>query len=58
MTLAWGNRAGTPLAKDKQAILDQVYEQLNALKVSDDEKREITKPYVQMIAADLYPIFF
>jgi hypothetical protein len=57
LTLAWGNRVGTPLAKDKQEILDQFDEQLTALKVNGDENREIAKPYVQFIAVDLYTIF-
>jgi len=46
------------LAKDKQAILDHFEERLVALKVNEDEKREITKPYVQLIGVDLYAIFF
>lgn len=57
MTLAWGNRLGTPSVKDKQAILDQFDEQLLFLKVSSDERREIERPYVQLIGADLYGIF-
>lgn len=52
MQMAWGNRMGTPSAKDKQAILDEVDRQLVDLGVPEEERSKIHKPYVQMIGFD------
>jgi hypothetical protein len=57
LTMAWENRMGSPTAKDKQAVLDEVDQQLVALKVSDEERRDIKKPLVQMIGLDLNNIY-
>lgn len=54
MTMAWGNRLGSPKAVDKQKILDDMNGQLLALNVSDAERREIAKPLVALIGLDLY----
>jgi hypothetical protein len=54
MTLAWGNRIGSPSAKQKQAILDGVNEQLVALNVAKDERREIVRPLVRLIGVDMW----
>ena len=54
MTAAWGNRMGSPEAKDKQAMLDEVDKQLADIGVSKEERASITKPYVRMIAFDFY----
>src|SRR5271170_7093417 len=48
---------GTPSAKDKQAMLDEVNRQLAALNVGAEDQRAVTQPYVQLIAVDLYGIF-
>jgi len=57
MQMAWGNRMGTPSAKDKQAILDEIDSQLTSLKVTTEERKEITAPYVQLIGFDFYILF-
>lgn len=57
MTMAWSNRMGTPSAKEKQAILDEVDAQLSDLNVTDQERQIITRPYVQMIGWDFYLLF-
>lgn len=56
MTLAWGNRMGAPTAKDKQALLDEVDQQIADLKLTPSERAEITKPYMRLVAFDLYLI--
>jgi hypothetical protein len=57
MTMAWGNRIGAPSAMDKQAILDDVDHELVDLKVTPQERSEITRPYVQLISVDFYGLF-
>ena len=42
---------------DKQAILDEVDQQLGDLNVSKAERDAITEPFVQMIGFDLYQNF-
>jgi hypothetical protein len=42
MTLAWGNRFGTPSAVDKQRLLDETDAQLRALNVDEAERKQIT----------------
>jgi len=53
----WSNRTGSPTAKEKQAVLDQTAKQLADLKISEEERREIVRPYVQMIGFDFYMIY-
>jgi hypothetical protein len=57
MTIAWGNRMGTPKAVDKQRVLDEMDAQLLALKVNEDERRKISKPLVALIGIDLYAFY-
>jgi hypothetical protein len=57
LSAAWSNRMGSPSAREKQAVLDEVSKQLADLKIPEDERREITRPYVQMIGFDLYMIY-
>jgi hypothetical protein len=57
MTVSWGNRMGTPAAKEKQAVLDEVDSQLAALKVSREERTALQRPYVQLIGFDFYLLF-
>jgi hypothetical protein len=55
--LTWNNRWGTPSAKDKQTILDEIDQQLTALNVSAEDRHAMTQQYVQLIGVDLYGIF-
>jgi hypothetical protein len=57
LTIAWGNRLGTPTAKDKQVVLDAIDAQLTDLKVTSDERAVIVRPWVQMIKADFFFLF-
>ena len=54
MNAAWSNRMGSPSTKDKQAILDELDQQLGDLNVSKAERDAITEPFVQIIGFDLY----
>ena len=54
MTLAWGNRLGTPSAADKQKLLDDTDAQLRALNVDEAQRMKIAKPLVDLIGVDLY----
>ncbi|GAA0018537.1 hypothetical protein [Bradyrhizobium diazoefficiens] len=56
-TLAWGNRMGTPSAADKKALVDQMEQQLEALNVSKQDRKEIARPLVRLIGLDLYYSF-
>lgn len=51
--LAWGGRLGGPYARDKQLILEEIGQQMADLKISDNERREISKKFVQLVAVDL-----
>lgn len=57
LTIAWGNRLGTPPAKDKQAVLDEIDSQLVELKVSPEEISRIQLPFVKMVRIDFYFLF-
>jgi hypothetical protein len=57
LTIAWGNRLGTPPAKDKQAVLDEIDNQLAELKVSPDELANIQRPFVKMVRLDFFFLF-
>lgn len=57
LTIAWGNRLGTPSAKDKQSVLDDIDAQLTDLKVTLEERAVIVAPWVQMIKADFFFLF-
>jgi hypothetical protein len=57
MQMTWGNRMAAPPAAEKQAILDEIDQQLADLNVSPEERSAITRPFVQMIGFDLYLIF-
>jgi hypothetical protein len=56
-TLAWGNRFGSPTAAEKQRLLDAMDEQLTAMDVSANERREIKQPYVRFIAFDFGQLY-
>jgi len=57
LTIAWGNRLGTPLAGDKQQVLDDIDAQLRDLKVTAQERAVIVRPWVHMIKADFFFLF-
>ena len=57
LTIAWGNRMGTPPAKDKQAVLDEIDSQLAELKVSLEEIARIQLPFVKMVRLDFFFLF-
>ncbi len=56
-TMAWENRMGSPSAKTKQQILDDVDKQLASLDVTAEERAEIVRPYIQFIELDYFNIF-
>ncbi|QQO19445.1 hypothetical protein JJB98_05780 [Bradyrhizobium diazoefficiens] len=57
LTIAWGNRLGTPAATEKQAVLDDIDAQLVELKVTPDERAIIIRPWLKMIKADFFFLF-
>ncbi len=57
LTIAWGNRMGTPPAKDKQTVLDEIDSQLAELKVSPEEIARIQLPFVKMVRLDFFFLF-
>jgi hypothetical protein len=57
MNAAWSNRMASPSTKEKQAMLDEVDQQLTDLNVSKAERDGITEPFVQIIGFDLYQMF-
>ncbi|UGX97606.1 hypothetical protein G6321_00021710 [Bradyrhizobium barranii subsp. barranii] len=57
LTIAWGNRLGTPSVKDKQSVLDDIDAQLSDLKVTPEERSVIVKPWVGMIRADFFFLY-
>jgi hypothetical protein len=54
---AWGNRMGSPSAREKQAQLDEIDKQLADLNLSPEEREDIARPVVRIIGFDLYQIF-
>lgn len=57
LTIAWGNRMGTPPAREKQAVFDDIDRQLAELKVSPDELAMIQRPFVKMVRLDFFFLF-
>jgi hypothetical protein len=57
LTIAWGNRLGTPPAREKQAILDEIDKQLAELNVSAEELADIQRPFVKMVRLDFFLLF-
>jgi len=57
LTIAWGNRMGTPPAREKQAVLDEINNQLAELKVSPKELADIQRPFVKMVRLDFFFLF-
>ncbi len=57
LTLAWGNRLGSPSAVEKQKVLDEMDAQLHALKVDDAERLAIAQPLTTLIGVDLYTAY-
>ena len=48
---------GTPPAREKQAILDEIDNQLAELKVSPVELADIQRPFVKMVRLDFFFLF-
>jgi hypothetical protein len=57
LIIAWGNRMGTPPARDKQAVFDAIDNQLAELKVSPQELADIQRPFVKMVRLDFFFLF-
>ena len=57
MQMAWGNRMGTPPAREKQAILDEIDTQVKELEANPDEVAAIKKPFVQMVTFDFFMLY-
>jgi hypothetical protein len=57
LTIAWGNRLGTPPAREKQAVLDEIDNQLAELKVSPSELADIQRPFMKMVRLDFFFLF-
>lgn len=57
LTIAWGNRMGTPSASEKQAVLNEIDNQLTELKVSPKELADIQRPFVKMVRLDFLFLF-
>jgi Helicase conserved C-terminal domain len=55
--IAWGNRLGTPTAKEKQSQLDAIDAQLVGLKVPPNEIADIQRPFVKMVTLDFFFLF-
>lgn len=54
LTIAWGNRIGAPPAKERQAVLNEINNQLAELKVSPEELADIQRPFVKMVRLDFF----
>lgn len=52
-----GNRFNGPNAAEKQALLDEIDNQLKALNVSDKERRELSSTYLQIAGFDFYMFY-
>jgi hypothetical protein len=57
MQMAWGNRMASPSAKEKKAFLEEIDQQLVDLKLTPEERADISRPVVRIIGFDLYMIF-
>lgn len=57
LTIAWGNRIGTPSARERQAVLDEIDNQLVELKVAPQELADIQRPFIEMVRVDFFFLF-
>jgi hypothetical protein len=57
LTIAWGNRFDGPSARERQAVLDEIDNQLAELKVSTEEIANIQRPFVKMVKLDFFFLF-
>jgi hypothetical protein len=57
LTIAWGNRFDGPSARERQAVLDEIDNQLAELKVSKEEIANIQRPFVKMVRLDFFFLF-
>jgi hypothetical protein len=58
MNTAWSGRFGGMSERDKQDLLDAVNEELQSVGITDEERKEIVRPYIEFIGYDLYIIFY
>jgi hypothetical protein len=58
LTVAWGNRLGSPPATEKQKVLDETDAQLRALGVDEAERKQIARPLVALIGIDIYRVYY
>lgn len=54
MTIAWANRMGSPSAKERQTLLDDVDKQIREFKVTEEERLRIVQPVVNMLKYDFF----
>ncbi|WP_108523243.1 hypothetical protein [Bradyrhizobium algeriense] len=54
MSIAWANRMGSPSAKEKQTLLDDVDKQIREFKVTEEERLRIVQPVVNMLKYDFF----
>jgi hypothetical protein len=57
LVIAWGNRLDGPSAKERQAVLDQIEDQLTELKVAPQQRTDIQRPFLKMVKLDFYFLF-
>ena len=55
--LAWSSRIGGIEPRKKQEVLDLISDQLRTIGISDDDRRDIARPHVELIGYDLYFVF-
>jgi hypothetical protein len=57
MTLAWGNRLDGPTTVEKRSAIATIDKQLADLKVSQDQRRELSNSTVKLVGLDLYMVY-
>jgi hypothetical protein len=57
LNIGWGNRMGTPSAREKQAMLDEIDNQLRELNIPADERKALSTTYVRLIGFDMYMLY-
>src|SRR5262249_16169984 len=57
MNAGWGNRMATPSAREKQAMLDEIDNQLRDLNVPTEERKALSNSYVKIIGFDMYMMY-
>lgn len=57
INIAWSNRFGGMSNQEKQDLIDALNEQLNAIGLTEVERRVLSKPCVDLIGYDLYIVY-